>query len=481
VLQQQAGQWDADAIFRRAMATFFDRLAGVCEGAVAIDRRGRIVYVHPSYLPTLGLSAVDEALGRDVEEVIPNSLMRRVADTGEPILLDILDIRGQHLVVTRLPIRDEAGEVIGAVGLVLDRVDRLTPLLSKFARLEHELRDARRQLFEQRRPRHTFDDYIGACPAILETKRLAMRAARQGVTVLLHGETGTGKELLAQAIHENSARADRPFVSVNVAAIPDTLVEAEFFGVAAGAYTGADRKGRDGKFKLADGGTLFLDEIAEMPLHLQAKLLRALQEQEVEPVGSNKVTKVDVRVIAATNADLARAVETGSFRSDLYYRLNVMNIALPPLRGCIADLPAICDKQLDDIAAKGGMARGRMTPSAIAELARYRWPGNVRELRNVLERAMILSDTGILTKADFAGILPAPRTETVRRPDPVRSRQQTYAEAEAEFELRTLEDALAATGGQADEAARLLELSRATFYKKLARVRQSRKRDESWK
>jgi len=481
VPQHQAGQWDADAIFRRAMATFFDHLAGACDGAVAVDRQGRIVYVHERYLPTLGLSGVDEALGRDIEEVIPNSLMRRVVDTGEPILLDILDIRGQHLVVTRLPIRDEAGEVIGAMGLVLDRVDQLTPLLSKFARLEHELRDTRRQLFEQRRPRHSFDDYIGSSPAILETKRLAMRAARQDVTVLLHGETGTGKELLAQAIHEHSTRADRPFVSVNVAAIPDTLVEAEFFGVAAGAYTGADRKGRDGKFKIADGGTLFLDEIGEMPLHLQAKLLRALQEQEVEPVGSNKVTKVDVRVIAATNTDLARAVEKGSFRSDLYYRLNVMNIALPPLRDCLDDLPAICDKQLDDIAAKSGMVRGRMTPSAIAELARYRWPGNVRELRNVLERAMILSDTGVLAKADFAGILPRPPAQSARRPDPALGRPRTYAEAEAEFELRTLEDALAATGGQADEAARLLELSRATFYKKLARVRQSRKRDESWK
>jgi len=199
------------------------------------------------------------------------------------------------------------------------------------------------------------------------------------VTVLLTGETGTGKELLAQAIHNASSRADRPFVSVNVAAIPETLVEAEFFGAAPGAYTGAERKGRDGKFKSADGGTLFLDEIGDMPLQLQVKLLRVLQEREIEPLGSDKPVKVDVRIIAATNVDLEKRVKEGSFRADLYYRLNVLSIALPPLRQCIADLEEISARLLNDVVISGAYPNARITPSGLSALSHYglarQWPG----------------------------------------------------------------------------------------------------------
>jgi transcriptional regulator with PAS, ATPase and Fis domain len=287
------------------------------------------------------------------------------------------------------------------------------------------------------------------------------------VTVLLTGETGTGKELLAQAIHNASPRADKPFVSVNVAAIPDTLIESEFFGTVPGAYTGADRKGREGKFKIADGGTLFLDEIGEMPLQLQAKLLRVLQEREIEPVGSDKITRIDVRVIAATNLDLQKRVSEGAFRADLFYRLNVLSIPLPPLRDCASDLPEICTRLLDDIILSGDYINARITPSGLAALSRYDWPGNVRELRNILERALILSDSTRLTGDDFARILtfgsearPAAKPAGIVVP---------YAQAEAEFERQTLECALSATNGQISEAARMLRISRATFYKKLAK------------
>jgi transcriptional regulator with PAS, ATPase and Fis domain len=293
------------------------------------------------------------------------------------------------------------------------------------------------------------------------------------VTVLLTGETGTGKEMLAQAIHNASARADKPFVSVNVAAIPDTLIESEFFGAVPGAYTGADRKGRDGKFRIADGGTLFLDEIGEMPPQLQAKLLRALQEREIEPLGSDKVVKVDVRVIAATNIDLKKRVGEGGFRSDLYYRLNVLSITLPPLRDCLDDLSEICARLLDDIRTSGDYVNPRITPSALSALAGYDWPGNVRELRNVLERALILSDSGRLTGEDFAKILPA-ASEPRMVGEAVGLAKDSavvipYAQAEAAFEKQTLEHALIASNGQISEAAKLLRISRATFYKKLAK------------
>src|SRR5580692_9260351 len=436
------------------METLFERLESLCEGAIAIDRAGRVVYVNEKYLPSLGLTRASEALGRPVEEIIPNSLMRRVAETGEPILLDIMELGREQLVVTRMPIEDENGAVIGAIGFVLyDRLENLKPLIARVQHLENELRIARRQLSQPRTARFTFDDYVGQSEGIVRAKELAARAARQNVTVLLTGETG--KELLAQAIHNASARADKPFVSVNVAAIPETLIESEFFGTAPGAYTGADRKGRDGKFKSADGGTLFLDEIGDMPLQLQVKLLRALQEREIEPLGSDKPIKVDVRIITATNVDLEKRVTEGTFRADLYYRLNVLSIALPPLRQCTGDLEAISTRLLDDVVMTGAYPIGRITPSGLAVLARYSWPGNGRELRNILERALILSDSGRLTGDDFAHILPVGTVSKAPAPAVPSGAVVPYAQAELAFEKQTLEQALDAAGGQITEAARM--------------------------
>ena len=251
--------------------------------------------------------------------------------------------------------------------------------------------------------------------------------------------------------------------------IRDRLIESEFFGTAPGAYTGADRKGRDGKFKSADGGTLFLDEIGDMPLQLQVKLLRVLQEREIEPLGSDKPVKIDVRIIAATNVDLQERVSEGAFRPDLYYRLNVLSIALPPLRQCVEDLETISTRLLDDVVLSGAYPSARITPSGLAALARYDWPGNGRELRNILERALILSDSGRLTGDDFAHILPAGaggRTPAAAKPV---GAVVPYAEAELAFERQTLEHALETANGQISEAARMLRISRATFYKKLAK------------
>jgi transcriptional regulator with PAS, ATPase and Fis domain len=461
---------DPAFIRARAMDTLFERLESLCEGAIAIDRVGNVVYVNEKYLHSLRLNDASEAIGRPIKEIIPNSLMRRVVETGKPILLDIMELGGEQLLVTRMPIEDESKNVIGAIGFVLyDHFDSLKPLIARMAQLESDLRAAKRQLSQGRTARFTFDDYIGETVGIARAKDLARRAARQNVTVLLTGETGTGKELLAQAIHNASPRADKPFVSVNVAAVPDTLIESEFFGTAPGAYTGADRKGRDGKLRTADGGTLFLDEIGEMPLQLQAKLLRVLQEREIEPVGSDKVTKVDIRVIAASNVDLQKRVGDGAFRADLYYRLNVLSIDLPPLRDCAEDLPDICARLLDDIIHCGDYINARMTPSGLAALARYDWPGNVRELRNILERALILSDSGRLTGDDFVRILPfGSEVKTATSTTPMRV-ILPYAQAEAEFEKKTLESALQASNGQISEAARMLRISRATFYKKLAK------------
>jgi transcriptional regulator with PAS, ATPase and Fis domain len=457
---------DSTAIHRLAMQSLFERLDSLCEGAVAVDRNARIVWINEKYLTTLGLASVRDALGREIEEVIPNSLMREVVRSGQPILLDILELGGQSLVVTRMPLQDEQGQVIGAVGFVLyDQLNALKPLVAKFAKLQADLAEARRRLAEHRRPKYTFASFIGGSAAALEAKRQARRAAQQDSTVLLLGETGTGKEVLAHAIHAASARADGPFIGVNMPAVPDALLEAEFFGVAPGAYTGADRKARDGKFKLADGGTLFLDEIGDLPLALQSKLLRVLHDQEIEPLGSNRVIKVDLRVIAATSVDLDQRVAQGLFRSDLYYRLSVLPIRLPPLRERLVDLNELAQYLLEELSARSGSPPREIDAAAISLMASYNWPGNVRELRNVLERAGALTDSICLTTHDIGAVLP-PRHRT-----PSGSRGvPSYADSMAGFERTLIQSALAAAGGKVPVAAKLLGLSRATVYNKMGQL-----------
>ena len=452
---------DAEGIRQAAMQSMFGFLGELCEGAVVVDADARVVWMSEKYAAKLGLGAAAEALGRDVEQVIPASLMREVLRTGKPILLDIMQLGSESFVVTRIPLRDEGGRVIGAIGFALyDKLHYLKPLFTKFSRLESALASAEKKLADERRAKYTFTSFVGNSAACLEAKRQARRAAQLDAPVLLLGETGTGKELLAHAIHAAGPRSAGAFVGVNVAAIPENLLEAEFFGSAPGAYTGADKRGREGKFKLADGGTLFLDEIGDMPLAMQAKLLRVLQEQEFEPLGANKVIRVDVRIVAATSLDLQQRVAGGRFRADLYYRLNVLAITVPPLRARLDDLETLCEHILDRIAHRNGMALREIAAEAFDLLRLYDWPGNVRELHNVLERASMLSDEPRLGIDDFVSIL--------RLPDggatvPV----QRYDDALAEFERRAIRDALQITRGKVPEAAKLLGMGRATLYKKL--------------
>ncbi len=462
---------DAGSILKLAARSMFDLFSSMSEGMMLVDRTGRVVWINDSYrkfLPALGFARAEDFVGRPVEEVVPNTLMRHVVETGRPILVDLLTNKAGTFVVSRIPLRDDSGAVIGALGVVLfDHPETtLQPLIAKFARLQRDLDEAKQELAAQRRTKYTFASFLGSSPAAVEVKRQARRAAQTDSTVLLLGETGTGKELLAHAIHAGSGRADKAFVSVNLAAVPETLLEAEFFGVAPGAYTGADRKGRDGKFRLADGGTLFLDEVGDMPLALQAKLLRALQEQEIEPLGSNKVIKVDARVIAATSRDLTALVAEGRFREDLFYRLNVLPVRLPALRERLSDLEALAESLLESIAARTGMPQREVAPSALAVLAAHPWPGNIRELRNTLEQAAMLTDNPRLAAEDFVQILPAAKAEAARSA-PLRPLPQLIAE----LERSSIQSALAATGGNKLSAARMLGISRATLYEKLASLK----------
>ena len=392
---------DYSLLRRQALQQVFDCFGEIAEGCLVVDKDVRVVMISDRYAANLGVVPA-EVIGREIESFLPNSLMRQVVVTGRPILLEIFEARDHTFVVTRIPIRDERGEVVAAMAFALySDLDPLKPFVDRFAQMQADLAHAQRRLAEARRSKYTFSSFLGNSPRAMETKRLARRAALIQAPVLLCGETGTGKELLAHAIHAGGPRAEHPFVIVNVAAIPDALLEAEFFGVAPGAYTGAERKPRPGKFELADGGTLFLDEIGDMPLGLQSKLLRALQDQEIEPLGSNRVIRVNVRIMAASSRDLGAMARDGRFRMDLYYRLNVLKIQLPPLRERMGDLEILCEHILEQIGRRNGALPRELDPGAVALLRRHDWPGNVRELQNALEQAMLASDAHTLGADDF--------------------------------------------------------------------------------
>jgi transcriptional regulator with PAS, ATPase and Fis domain len=398
--------------------------------------------------------------------------MREVVATGKPILLDVLETDREPLVVTRLPLKDDHGATVGAIGFALfDEMKALTPLFAHYSRVQQELIATRQSLAQARRAKYTFASFVGTSAASLEVKRKARRAAQVESPVLLLGETGTGKELLAHAIHGTSTRAARPLVTVNVAAIPETLLEVEFFGAAPGAYTGADRKGRVGKFELADGGTLFLDEIGDMPLPLQGKLLRVLQDKEFEPLGSNRIVRADVRIIAATSADLPALVAAGRFRADLFYRLNVLTIHAPPLRERLGDIEALAYAILEELATEarpGHAGHAVLQDDALRLLCAYPWPGNVRELRNTLERALMLSDSEHIDARALAPFIGSARAEpSGERPADIEEPVTSYADAIAGFEKTFLADALRASGGRVTEAAKRIGIGRATLYKKI--------------
>jgi PAS domain S-box-containing protein len=356
------------------------------------------------------------------------------------------------------------------VTLILRNVDerleaerRIATLTTEAEYLRTELRDLGRS-----------GEILGNSPALLHVLAEVRQVAPADTTVLILGETGTGKELFARAIHEGSRRRGKALVKVNCAAIPATLIESEFFGHERGAFTGATAR-RDGRFTLADGGTIFLDEVGELPLELQGKLLRVLQEGEFEPVGSSRTRKVDVRVVAATNRDLRRAVADGKFREDLYYRLSVFPLTLPPLRERGADVLLLAESFARQFAARTGQRLAPIGPEATASLRGYGWPGNVRELQNVVERAVITARDG---KLDFVRALPVSAEREPAAPLPEASGVLTARDL-ARLERENLRRALEATDWQIagdGGAARLLGLAPSTLASRVKALRLRRHR-----
>jgi len=330
------------------------------------------------------------------------------------------------------------------------------------------------QLKDRVRRRYRFDAIVGESAALQSVFDVVKRAAPTKATVLLLGESGTGKELVAQAIHQESTRHDKPFVNVSCAALSESLLESELFGHERGSFTGAVGR-REGRFELADGGTLFLDEIGEIPLSVQVKLLRALQQREFERVGGTQTLKVDVRVIAATNRDLAAEVSAGRFREDLYYRLNVVAVTLPPLRTRKGDIPALVSHFIQKFAKSYDKSVRGLLPGTLNVLLRYDWPGNVRELENVIERAVVLARGPNLTTDELPPVLSGPEPAGPRPGGLIPG--ATFREIEREAILRTLE----VVDGSTTRAAEMLGIStRKIQYRLKAYARQDREaaRDE---
>jgi DNA-binding NtrC family response regulator len=320
------------------------------------------------------------------------------------------------------------------------------------------LRRENENLRAQLRERYGLPGFIAQSPAMQAVLDLVERVAPTDATVLIQGESGTGKEMIAKALHHASARAARPFVAVNCGAVPETLLESELFGYVRGAFTGAAGS-KLGLFEEADGGTLFLDEIAEMAVGLQVKLLRALQSGEVRRLGATQAATIDVRVLAATNGDLASRIAQGSFREDLFYRLNVIQMTLPPLRDRREDIPALAEHFLARAAVKLGRTL-RLSPGALERVLRYPWPGNVRELENAIERAAILARTEVVEADDLP---PHVSAGLQLGPSPTLPRQITLAEAERTHILQTLER----FGRNHSGAAEALGIGRTTLWRKL--------------
>lgn len=417
-------------------------------GIVTVDRAGRIIHVNSTAERMLGV-AEGAAQGRRSGQVFPQlGLEEALEGTEERPPLREAEAKGGAVLVRRAVMRD-GDEITGALAAI-SPVDEVR-------QLERYIRSnsVKKGLYAK----YTFDDLIGESRALRQTVELAQKYSRIDATVLLEGETGTGKEIFAQAIHNASLRRNAPFVAINCSALPSNLLESELFGYEEGAFTGAKRGGKTGLFELAHGGTLFLDEIGELEGGMQSKLLRALQEREIRRVGDSRVIPVDVRVIAATNRDLYQEMQTGQFRQDLYYRLNVLNILVPPLRDRPEDIPALVGHYVEQFNREHGFQVEGVAPQAMERLARQPWPGNVRELRNAVEKLVILTQRGQATAATLELAVREPRGAGGRgRPESLE-----------DLERQAILGALERCGGNQSWAARELGIDRTTLGRKLRR------------
>lgn len=437
-------------------------LNSINNGILVIDDQFIVRYVNSEYTRITSVKEED-ILGRHLIKVRPGAMLPQIITTGKPLLGQYRREGEVEYVADMAPIIIE-GIIVGGVSVVKDitEVRRLSEEIQKNVKKTDRLKTMVDRIYKAK---YTFDDIVGNSLSMNEAKRVANRAAQGNADILITGESGTGKELFAQAIHNVSNREMGPFVALNCAAIAPSLIESELFGYEEGSFTGAKKGGRIGLFEIASGGTIFLDEIAELSLEVQAKLLRVLQERSIRRIGETREISIDIRVMAATNKDLYQMVQQGKFRADVYYRLNVLNVHLPPLAARGLDITLLANNFFQFYFRKIGK-NFEVDKNMMEALSQYSWPGNVRELRNVIEYAVNMCEDNFIT------LLHLPKwfkIDNKHQRIPISS----LTEMVQEFERRTIQNAIEHFGSSVEAKQRIakeLGISVATLYNKIKKV-----------
>ncbi|MDF2673544.1 MAG: PspF2 [Clostridiales bacterium] len=427
-----------------------------------LDKNGRMMYINKAFKDFLNISDQD-VTGMMVTVVEPTSRFLEVLMSKQAeIAWRHKFLNGRDAIVHRIPILDDDGELLGGFGAVIfQNYNELEAVMEKSRILNSQLKLYKNEIARMNSAKYSLNDIIGNTPEILRCKDMVKKVAKFNSNVLILGESGVGKELIAHAVHNASQKKDMPFISLNCSAIPENLLESEFFGYEEGSFTGAKKGGHMGKFELANGGTIFLDEIGEMPYHMQAKVLRVLQEKEIERIGGKNSIKLDVRVICATNRNLEEMVKKGKFREDLYYRLHVLTIEVPPLRKRKDDIALLVGKYMSEFFLESGLFRH--IPETVMEILKnYSWPGNIRELKNVIEKICVNSEEANISISDLP---PYIISNSVN--EKLSERQAGLSKIIESVEKEVILNTLKECGYNKSETAKKLLIPRATLYRKI--------------
>ena len=434
-------------------------------GLLVIDKEGKVVYINGQCSDYINVDKV-KSIGKDVLKVFPPSKMKEMLSGDRLSNTDFYFYDGRMSVSTQVKIRKN-GETVGVIEYdIVQELESLDDLFDKYAvSMRDEMKYYKEQFRKLRSTKYNIDSIIGSSKKISDLKNQIKLAAASNSTVIITGETGTGKELVAHAIHNLSNRAFGSFIKINAAGFPESLAESEFFGYEEGAFTGAKKGGKKGKFELANDGTLFIDEINQMPMTLQSKILRALQEHEIDKVGGEQSIKINARIIAATNQDLSMLVEKEKFREDLFYRLNVLPIKVPPLRERLEDLPELILGKVNSLNQELGKSVTNVAPEIYDMVANHDWPGNVRELFNVVEKAMNYVD-GSTLKIEHFGFHYAKKYDI----NLLQDGKNIIEEAKASVEREVLMEAIKMHKGNKSKTAEYLNIARPLLYQKMKRL-----------